>query len=136
MSKPPSGPGAVLVVLRRHDTATDVLLLAGEGEGDAPLPWAAAAGEETQRSVLQDLIREHGDGVDRVYASPIQVPGKQGPLGVFVAFAEGPVAAAPEAEWRDLRRACLSLPPIWCAALSTVRQRFVAKPPDEALRIL
>ena len=128
-----NGPGAALVLLHRHATTTDVMLLTSEQDG-APVPCAGPHGDESQRSLLDDLILETGS-VDRLYASTLAVPGQSGPLGIFVAFAKDPVTVPPAGAWVDLRDACQSSAPVWAAALSAVRERFVARPPDEALRI-
>jgi hypothetical protein len=128
-----NGPGAALVLLRRDATTTDVMLFKCDRYG-APLPCAATRDDASQRSLLEDLILETGP-VDRLYASTLAVPGKTGPLGVFVAFAKDPATLPPEGAWLDLRDACQSAAPVWSAALSAVRERFVARPPDEALRI-
>ncbi len=135
MERPASGPGAALVLLRRHATTTDVMIVGIDGDA-APLPCAVPRSDASQLSVLEDLIRECGAGaVDRLYASALSVPGKDGPLGLFVGFASERTTVPPDAAWMDLREACRDLAPIWSAALSAVRQRFVARPPDEALRI-
>ena len=132
MGTPPNGPGAALVLLRRHATTTDVFLTS-DRDG-APLPCAGPRGDESQRSLLEVLVHETG-AVDRLYASTLAVPGQNGSLGIFVAFAKDPATVPPGGAWVDLREACQSSAPIWAAALSAVRERFVARSPDEALRI-
>ncbi len=130
------GPGAVLVVLRRLATRTDVMLVPAGPDG-APLPCAAPQGQASQRELVEELIRKSGIGVvDRLYGSTLSVPGADGTLGVFVAFfGEGSSGTPLEGAWRDLRGASQGLTPVWSAALSTVREQFVARAPDEALRI-
>jgi len=137
MERTAEGPGAALVLLRRLATTTDVMLRP-PGRDGAPLPCAAPRGDQSQHSLLEDLIRESRAGsVGRLYASTLTVSGAEGPLGVFVAFVEETSSVSPEDDggWTDLREASQSLDPPWSAALAAVRERFVAQPPDEALRI-
>lgn len=135
MERSDDSPGVALVLLRRLATTTDVMLVA-PGRDGTPLPWAAPRGDASQRSLLEDLIRTSQAGeVDRLYASTLAVPGSDGPLGVFVAFVEDTASVPPAGMWIDLREACRGLAPVWSAALLAVRESFVARSPDEALRI-
>ncbi len=135
MKQSPEGPGAVLVVLRRLDTSTDVMLLP-VGLEEPPLPCAAARSGQTQRDLVERLIRESGIEAARLYGSTLMVAGRDGPLGVFVAFAGADASnAASAGDWTDLRESCRALASPWGPTLSEVRARFVAQAPDEALRI-
>ena len=138
MASPAETPGAALVVLRRRTTSTDVMLVGAPGTC-AALPWRAVSGGGSQAALAEDLLRESGVGdASRLYASPISLFGNAGPLGVFVAFLEeerGHGPAPRGARWMDLREACRELEPIWSGALADVRRHFVARSPDEALRI-
>jgi hypothetical protein len=131
-----AGPGAALVLLRRLASRTDVFL-PEPGSAAPALPWAAPRHDVSQGGLVEELIQDSGIGaVDRVYGSALTVLGSDGPLGVFVAFVGDPEADAPaRGSWTDLRRACRELPADWASALASVRERFVARAPDEALRI-
>ena len=136
VEKHSEGPGAVLILLRRLGTTTEVMLFPAGRDG-APLPCAAARSDVSQRGLVEELIQESGIGtVDRLYGSSLAFPGEHGPLGVFVAFVgAGASDVSSEGAWMDLREACRGLAPAWSSTLSTVRQRFVARAPDDALRI-
>jgi len=133
-----NGPGAALVVLRRQPTSTDVMLVPSQADG-AALPCAAARDGSTQWALAEDLLSgSRLDDVGRLYASTLSVQHQGDALGLFVAFLDGGGADGPppeETHWMDLREACRELAPVWAGALSAVRERFIARPPDEALRI-
>ena len=130
-----NAPGAALVLLRRQATTTDVMLVP-PGRDGAPLPCAVPSSDESQHRLAEELIRESRIGpVERLYGSTLAVSGEDGPLGIFVGFVEEAASTAPTGAWKDLREACQGLAPLWAAALLAVRDRFVAQPPDEALRI-
>jgi hypothetical protein len=123
--------------LCRGDTSTDVLLVRPPGEGPG-LPWTAPREGETQWTLAEELVRDSGlPGVDRLYASTLSLDREGRSLGIFVAFVNRADTASPPAasEWMDLRAAGEELTPSWSDALLRVRQRFVAQPPDEALRL-
>ncbi len=137
MSREREAPGAALVALRRLDTLTEVMLLPSPGAG-AALPTAAPKAGTSQWMLAEELLRETGLArVERLYASPLAIEADgSAALGVFVAF----VGTAGEAEaaaghWMDLREASAGLGPGWSDVLAAVRERFVARPPDEALRL-
>lgn len=131
-------PGATLVVLRRHKTSTDVLLLATEA-GGAPLPCARSRAETTQWDLAEELCEETwANEVSRLYASALSVFHDAAFHGVFVGFLDGDAIDAPlpaMASWTDLREAAATLPEPWAETLGAVREAFVARSPDEALRI-
>ena len=84
------------------------------------------------------ILRETGLArVERLYASPLTLEAEgSGALGVFVAFVgERGAAETVDGHWLDLREACGGLGPGWSDVLAAVRERFVARPPDEALRL-
>jgi hypothetical protein len=121
-------------------TSTDVMLVATGGAA-AGLPSTGSREGRTQWALAEELLLESGvAAVERLYASAFTTRGAEGaPLGVFVAFVDAGEGAAGDAEegggWMDLREACRSADPAWCDTLSGVRDRFVARPPDEALRL-
>ena len=150
----PNGPGAALVVLRRGRTSTDVLLFGSENPLDDPgaygdqgapgshgrlLPRARARADRTQWQLAEDLLDENRlDEVTRLYASALTIHEENEACGVFVAFVEravhgGSLRAA--GEWVDLREAIARLPEPWSERLGAVRERFIARSPDEALRV-
>jgi hypothetical protein len=135
MREPSDGPGAALVLLRRLDTTTDVWILPSRGEG-ATLPCAAPRSDASQLDLVEELIQDSRVGrVGRLYGSALSIPGERGPLGVFVGFVGAPSEAAGGGTWMDLREACQGMAPTWASTLSDVRERFIARSPDEALRI-
>jgi hypothetical protein len=138
MSAPLEAPGAALVVLRRQATTTDVLLIPA-GDGLAGLPSADARADLSQWGLAEDLARESAAPLlDRLYASPFSLRRDGRPLGVFVGFVDREGVGEPEEDgghWMDLREACSELEAGWGGVLQSVRERFVARPPDEALRI-
>lgn len=134
--EPAVAPGAIVVVLRRRPTSTEVLLL---GTGDAPFPCQGARTGTSQWDLAESLLRESlPEGVDRLYASALSVERPEGSFGVFVGFqarSASDAALPPGARWVDLRGACDALDAVWARPLAAVRERFVARPPDEALRV-
>jgi hypothetical protein len=134
-------PGVALAVLRRGDVSTDILLISTPGEG-LGLPWALPRDGESQWALSEALVGASGlVAVERLYASPLSIRRNGQDLGIFAAFAGTANAAPPLAAglassvWMDLREAERELSPAWGATLSRVREHFVARPPDEALRI-
>jgi hypothetical protein len=139
MKNPLSVPGAMLVVLHRKKTSTDVLVFPVRGEEGSALPWAEPRAEATQWDLAESLCDETwANRVSRLYASPLSLLHAGRRLGVFVAFLDGDAADAPLpalARWMDLREAMQSLPAPWGETLTAIRERFVARSPDEALRV-
>ncbi|MGI9590368.1 MAG: hypothetical protein ACR2P8_03290 [Myxococcota bacterium] len=137
MSRERDSPGVALVVLRRLATSTEVMLVPASGAA-AGLPSAAARSGASQWTLAEELLRDSrvGEGA-RLYASPFTVEADEvGPLGVFVAFVnDRGDGVATGGHWMDLREACADLGPGWSGVLSGVRERFVARAPDEALRL-
>jgi len=149
-------PGVALVVLRRRPTSTDVLFVRSP-TGEAEIPMATPTGDQTQWNLAEDLLRRTGiEETTRLYASALTVHRDGAALGVFVAFAgrepatskledpkesgalEGsgdPNDPGVPGDWVDLREACDGLAPTFTEILCGVRERFIAVPPDEALRI-
>ena len=126
-----------LAVLRRGDVATDILLVSTPDEG-LGLPCAAPREGESQWALAEALVDASGlVAVERLYASTLSIRRDGQDLGIFAAFAGAANSAAPLADsaWMDLREAERDLSPAWCATLSRVREHFVARTPDEALRI-
>jgi len=147
-----NGPGVVLVVLRRGRTSTDVLLFDGDDEPldgldaslaavprAACLPRADARADRTQWQLAEDLLGENRlDEVSRLYASTLTVHAEEEAYGVFVGFVEGrsqQASTRAAGDWMDLREAIERLPERWAGPLAAVRQRFIARSPDEALRV-
>lgn len=133
---PSAPPGAVVVLLRRRATSTDVLLLAS---ASAPFPCGAARDDGSQWALAERLLDEARlQDVSRLYASALTVESAGVAFGVFVGFLahDAPGDAVPDgARWVDLREACGALGAPWAGSLADVRERFVARPPDEALRV-
>lgn len=121
-------------MLRRRETTTDVLLVDAE-DGRSRLPYASPREDTTQWHLAEALLRESGIGeVDRLYGSSVQVLSDEGVVGVFVAFTRSE-ADPPGSRWSDLRAACRDASTPWSQALTAVRDGFVGRPPDEALRL-
>ena len=135
MSQERYGPGAALILLRRAPTSIDVMIESAPGAG-MPFRVAPSRRDASQRELAEELVRESPvSAVNRLYATSLQVEGADGPLGVFVAFAGAAPGEASQGPWTDLRDAPAQLPPAWAAVLEGVRQQFVARSPDEALRV-
>ncbi len=145
------GPGVILVVLCRGRASTDVLLFGEDAASDgrderreavpraAFLPRASARSDCTQWQLAERLLSEHRlDEVTRLYASALSVQQAGEAYGIFVGFVEArsrDAAMRAEGEWMDLREAIEWLPAPWSGPLGAVRERFVARSPDEALRV-
>jgi hypothetical protein len=139
MQDPISVPGVMLALLRRKKTSTDLLVFAvDEAEGDV-LPWSAPQAGASQWDLAEALCdRTWANRVSRLYASQLSVLHAGRWLGVFVAFLDGDAVDAPPpplAQWMDLRAAMGSLPAPWGQTLEAIREGFVARSPDEALRV-
>jgi hypothetical protein len=138
MSRVLSSPGAVLVLLKRGRTSTDVLVF-GERSHERPLPCDAATSGTTQWQLAEGLCEQSwANEVSRLYASTITIEHEGEPLTAFVGFLDRDATDAPLpplAEWVGLRAAATTLAPPWAALVSRVREAFVARSPDEALRV-
>ena len=103
-----STPGAVLVLLKRGRTSTDVLVFA-EPNRPSPLPCDAARVGTTQWQLAETLCKKSwANEVSRLYASTITIEHDDGPLTAFVGFLDGDASDAPLpplAEWIGLRTA-------------------------------
>lgn len=130
-------PGVLLVLLDRGASSTRVLLFGG----DAPsaLPWSAERDGVTQWELAEALCEENwANEVSRLYASSLRFERADVWLGVFVGFLDGSASDAPLppwAAWHDLRRPPPELSRAWVALLESVRAEFVARSPDEAMRV-
>lgn len=133
-----SDPGVLLVLLARDKTSTRVLVFDGE-DGREPLPWAPAQPESTQWGLAEALCDAVWSvEVSRLYASALGLEFAGHRLGIFVGFLDGAARDAPpppHASWQDLRRSADALPAAWGAALADVRAAFVARSPDESMRV-
>ena len=131
-------PGALLVLLCRDVTATRVLVRSEDGV-DAPFACEAPRSGVGQWDLAEALCAvTWANEVSRLYASTLTVRVDGGRVGVFVGFLDDGADDAPPPpfyEWRDLREAARALPAPWGLLLGDVRARFVARSPDEALRV-
>ena len=131
-------PGVALALLRRDATSTRVLVRTG-GKAVDPLPWAAPRDDVSQWQLAEALCqRTWANEVSRLYASALSIESQGERLGVFVGFLDGDADDAPLpplASWMDLRGAAAELPDAWGRTLSQVREGFIARSPDEALRV-
>lgn len=131
-------PGVVLVVLRRGRTSTDVLLVSALS-GRVALPCSAGSDEKTQWDLAEELLEASlSEAARSLYASSIGMMRDGVHHGVFVSFV-GPemtdAVGADVGSWVDLRDACRDTEPHLSGVLAQVRERFVARSPDEALRV-
>ena len=138
MVKTIGAPGALLILLHRSATSTHVLI-GPEERRSGPFAWAAARKGIDQWALAEELCVAHwANEVSRLYASALSTTIDDHRVGLFVGFLDGDSTDAPLPalhEWRDLREAAASIPEPWGALLATVRSRFIAQSPDEALRV-
>lgn len=138
MSRSLGTPGALLVLLRREETSTRVLV-GTPSPDDVPFAWSRSRDDRSQWALAEDLCATTwANEVSRLYASTLSVEQEGERLGVFVGFLDGDADDAPPplgADWRDLRAAATALPDGWGGLLAQVRERFIARSPDEALRV-
>lgn len=131
-------PGVLLILLRRDVTSTRVLVRYGD-VSEGPFARSAARPESGQLELVEELCGANwANEISRLYASTLSVALDDARFGLFVGFLDGDADDAPPPpryEWRDLREAADGLPAPWGDLLATVRSRFVARSPDEALRV-
>jgi dATP pyrophosphohydrolase len=143
--------GVAVFALRRLAHRTQVLLLrraAGTFEGQwCPVAGSLRDGEPEAQAALRELREETALEPGRLYATTIAAEntdpalGRTGRIGVFVAFvsAEDEVRLDEEHnahEWLALPQAAERLPlDAQRRALASVREEFVRRAPDEALRL-
>lgn len=145
--------GVAVFALRRGDADHDTrVLLLKRSAGSFRDRWAPVAGhlergESESAAALRELAEETSLAPSALYALPLFVEnvdaalGAVGRIGVFVALVASASTVALDTEhsefaWLrfDEARARLSLP-TQTAALDAVREGFVRRPPDEALRV-
>lgn len=131
-------PGAALALLDRGRTSTRVLLFERDAP-DPPFPWRAPDPARSQWALAEALcVETWANEVSRLYASPLALEHAGHRLGCFVGFLDQDAADAPLpafAGWHDLRDAAQDPTTPWRAALAEIRRTFVARSPDEALRV-
>lgn len=108
-----------------------------DGEGPfARLPARPGAG---QLELAEALCRDNwANEISRLYASTLSVLCGEERFGLFVGFLDGDADDAPPPpsyEWRDLRASADAMPAPWGGLLAAVRADFVARSPDDALRV-
>ena len=142
--------GVAVYALRRDATRTELLLVRhGTGGED---DWRPVAGsirpDETEvGAAVRGLAEETALAPERVYATGIHAEnrdpslGETGRIGIFVAYVpqEARVVqdgGGAEHTWLEFEAAWREMPhPSSRAVLAEIRQRFLQRPPDEALRV-
>lgn len=131
-------PGVLLILLRRDVTSTRVLVRSGDG-AVSPFSRSAARPGSSQLDLVEELCRtDWANEISRLYATTLSVVVDDERFGLFVGFLDGDADDAPPPPlraWRDLRGAADELPAPWGGLLGDVRASFVARSPDEALRV-
>ena len=143
--------GVAVFALRRLPQRTQVLLLRRAG-GDFAGQWAPVAGvvregEPEAQAALRELFEETALDPGRLYATTIAAEntdparGRTGRIGVFVAFVSPEDEVRLDAEhnehaWLAFPQASERLPlDAQRRVLASVREQFVRRSPDEALRL-
>ena len=128
----------MLVLLRRDVSSTRVLLRSDDPAG-APFAGAAARPNADQWGLVEELCAATwANEINRLYATTLSVTVGDERFGLFVGFLDDDADDAPLPplfEWRDLRDAAKALSAPWGELLENVRAGFIARSPDEALRI-
>ncbi len=142
--------GVAVYALRRDATRTEVLLVrhgAGADEDWRPVAGGIRPDETEVGAALRGLAEETALAPERLYATGIHAEnrdpglGRTGRIGIFVAYVPQQArvvqgARAAEHTWLDFEAAGRETPhPSHRAVLAEIRQRFLQRPPDEALRV-
>ena len=142
--------GVAIWVLRGQRAGAEVLLLqraAGSFAGSwCPVAGRLHDGEPEAAGARRELAEETGLAPARFYAAGFAGEGEAddssaGRIGLFVAFVDEDSAVRLDREhsdfaWLGVEQALARLPlPAQRHALTRVRERFLTRDPDEALRI-